>query len=167
MTGYKIAWEEGPAALADAARFFARVISLDPAYISHGEIQSALSADGRSWIPDLEARFMAEAAADENGRALALARDAGNAIVGAAAVSWSFEPGGARSATLQDIAVEPALQSKGLGAEMVAFVEREARAKGAAWVFLESGKDNRRAHAFFERAGYQEISHVYAKRLAK
>ncbi len=167
MTGYRIGWEQGPAAWADAARFFARIISADPAYISHGEIQTGLSADGKTWIPDLEARFLAEATGDESDRSLAVARDARNAIVAAATVSWNFETEDARFATLQDLAVEPALRSQGLGAEMVEFVEREVRARNAAWLFLESGKDNRGAHKFFERTGFQEISHVFAKRLAK
>jgi ribosomal protein S18 acetylase RimI-like enzyme len=165
MTGYKIGWEDGPAALADAARFFARVISAEPAYISHGEIQTGLSADGETWVPDLEARFLAEATTDQSGRSLAVARDAANAIVAAAAVSWSFETAQPRFAVLQDLAVEPSLRSKGLGATIVEFVEREAQARNARWLFLESGKNNRRAHAFFERQDYQVISHVFAKRL--
>lgn len=167
MSGYKIGWEDGAAAWAEAARFFARVISTDPAYISHGEIQTGLSADGKTWVPDLEARFLAEAAADQNGRSLAVARDARNAIAAAGAVSWNFETEDARFATLQDLAVEPALRSQGLGARMIEFVEREVRARNCAWLFLESGKDNRRAHTFFERAGFHEVSHVFAKRMAR
>ena len=96
-----------------------------------------------------------------------MARDAKNAIVAAAAVSWNFETEDARFATIQDVAVEPALRSKGLGARLVQFVEREVRARNAAWLFLESGKDNRTAHQFFEHQGFQEVSHVFAKRLAK
>lgn len=167
MIGCDIRWEEGPAAWADAARFFARVISADPGYISHGEIQTGLSTDGKTWSPDLEARFLAEARSDQSGRSLAVARDANNAIVAAAAVSWNFDTEAARFATLQDLAVEPSLRSQGLGARMVEFVEHEARARRAAWLFLESGKDNRRAHEFFGRAGFREVSHVFAKRLAK
>jgi ribosomal protein S18 acetylase RimI-like enzyme len=167
MSGYQIGWEQGAAAWAEAARFFARVISADPGYISHGEIQTGLSADGKTWVPDLESRFLVEAAADQNGRSLAVARDARNAIVAAGAVRWNFETEDARFATLQDLAVEPALRSQGLGARMVEFVEREVRARNCAWLFLESGKDNRRAHEFFERAGFHEVSHVFAKRLAR
>jgi ribosomal protein S18 acetylase RimI-like enzyme len=167
MTGYKIAWEEGAAAWTEAARFFARVISLDTAYISHGEIQTGLSLDGQTWIADLEARFLGEATADQGGRSLAVARDAQGTVAAAAAISWSFETPDAPFATLQDLAVEPSLRSRGIGTEMVQFVEREVRARKAAWLFLESGKKNHRAHAFFERAGFDEISHVFAKRLAK
>lgn len=166
MSAYRIGWEEVPAAWADAARFFARVITLDPAYISHGEIQTGLSLDGKTWVADLESRFLAEATAGRGVTSLALARDATSAIIAAAAVSWNFETADAPFAVLQDLAVEPALRSRGLGAEMVAFVEGEAQARGARWLFLESGKDNLRAHAFFERAGFHEVSHVFAKRLA-
>jgi ribosomal protein S18 acetylase RimI-like enzyme len=165
MSVHQIAWEEAPAAWADAARFIARVIALDPAYISHGEIQTGLSLDGKAWAPDLEARFLAEATREAGVTSLALARDAAGAIVAAAAVSWNFEAADAPYAVLQDLAVEPALRSHGLGAEMVRFVERAAHARGARWLFLESGKDNARAHAFFERAGFHEVSHVFAKRL--
>jgi GNAT superfamily N-acetyltransferase len=164
---HRIAWEEGAAAWTEAARFFARVIGADPAYISHGEIQTGLSPDGKTWAPDLEARFLAEATSDQTGRSLAVARDTSNAVIAAAAVSWSFETADAPFAVLQDLAVEPSLRSKGLGAELVEFVEREALARKAAWLFLESGKSNRRAHTFFARTGFEEVSHVFAKRLAK
>jgi ribosomal protein S18 acetylase RimI-like enzyme len=171
MTAYAIGWEEGVEAWRGAARFFARVIALDPAYISHGEIQAGLSLDGSTWIADLEARFLAEATGGKAGagsRSLAVARDSGSgAIVGAAAVSWSFEAPDAPYAVLQDLAVEPALRSRGLGAEMAAFVEREVKARGARWLFLTSGKDNLRAHRFFERSGFHKVSHVFAKRLEK
>jgi ribosomal protein S18 acetylase RimI-like enzyme len=165
MGAYQIAWEEAPTAWADAARFFARVIALDPAYISHGEIQTGLSLDGKTWVADLEARFLAAASGERGTSSLALARDAASTIVAAAAVSWNFETADAPFAVLQDLAVEPALRSQGLGAEMVAFVESAAHARGALWLFLESGKDNARAHAFFQRAGFDEVSHVFAKRL--
>jgi hypothetical protein len=41
----------------------------------------------------------------------------------------------------------------------------KARSRGAAWLFLESGRDNRRAHDFFTRRGFTEISWVFARRL--
>jgi ribosomal protein S18 acetylase RimI-like enzyme len=169
MTACAIRWEKGAAAWREAAQFFARVIALDPAYISHGEIQAGLSLDGKTWIADLEARFLSEATAEDPGSpgwSLAVARDGEHdAIVGAAAVSWDFDTPDAPFAVLQDLAVEPSLRSRGLGAELAAFIEREAKIRGARWLFLESGKDNRRAHHFFERAGFYEVSHVFAKRL--
>lgn len=161
---HTIRWEEGREAWADASRFFARTISADPAYISHGEIQAGLSLDGKSWIADLEARFLAEAASDEEPRSLAVVRDGAGRILGAAAVSWSFEQADSAFATLQDMSIDPEFRSHGIGVELAAFVEQEAWRRGAHWLFLESGKNNVRAHHFFERCGFAEISHVFAKR---
>ena len=157
------AWEDNRDSWMEASRFFARTIALDPAYISHGEIQTGLSLDGRTWIEDLEARFLAEAAADDEPRSLAVVRDATGCIIGAAAVSWSFETPDAPFATLQDMAVDPTVRSQGIGDALVAFVEAEVWRRGARWLFLESGKDNVRAHRFFERCGFAEISHVFVK----
>lgn len=162
--GHDIKWATTKQEWADAARFFARVIGPDPAYISHGEIQGALSLDGMTWAPDLERRFLEELGDFDDGRGIAIMRDADGAIVSAANVSWSFEVAEAPFATLQDMAVEPALRSSGVGATLLAFVEAEARRRGAKWVFLESGKHNHRAHAFFERHGFGEVSHVFMKR---
>ena len=162
--GHDIEWAASKREWADAARFFARVIGADPAYISHGEIQGALSLDGKTWAPDLERRFLEELGDFEDTRGIAIMRDASGAILAAANVTWSFEVAEAPFATLQDMAVEPALRSSGIGAKLLAFVEDEARRRGAKWLFLESGKDNHRAHAFFERHGFGEVSHVFMKR---
>jgi ribosomal protein S18 acetylase RimI-like enzyme len=163
-SGHDIAWAASAEERAAAARFFARVIPADPAYISHGEIQAGLSPDGKTWAPDLERRFLEEIGGADPARGIAIMRDAAGAVVAAASVTWSLDGTGARFATLQDLAVEPALRSAGLGAAMLAFVEDEARRRGAQWLFLESGRNNRRAHAFFERHGFGEVSHVFAKR---
>lgn len=162
--GHVIKWADRKQEWAEAARFFARVIAPDPAYISHGEIQGALSLDGKTWAPDLERRFLEELGDLDDTRGIAIMRDESGAIVSAANVTWSFEVAEAPFATLQDLAVEPALRSAGLGAKLLAFIEKEARRRGAKWLFLESGKDNHRAHAFFERHGFGEVSHVFMKR---
>jgi ribosomal protein S18 acetylase RimI-like enzyme len=161
---HDIAWAANKQEWAEAARFFVRVIAPDPDYISHGEIQGGLSLDGKTWAPDLERRFLDELGELDDARAVAIVREADGAIVAAAYVTWSFEVLDAPFATLQDLAVEPALRSAGLGAKVLAFVEDEVRRRGAKWLFLESGKNNRRAHAFFERYGFGEVSHVFAKR---
>jgi GNAT superfamily N-acetyltransferase len=162
--GHDIRWATNKQEWADVARFFARVIGSDPAYISHGEIQGALSLDGKTWAPDLERRFLEELGDYEDTRGIAIMRDSSGTIVSAANVTWSFDVAEAPFATLQDLAVEPVLRSAGLGAQLVAFVEEEARRRGAKWMFLESGKNNHRAHAFFERHGFGELSHVFMKR---
>jgi GNAT superfamily N-acetyltransferase len=156
-------WAASKAEWAEAAKFFARVISQDDAYISHGEIQTGLSLDGKSWAPNLEQRFLAELGGVDDTRSLVLLRDAEGKIVAAANVTWSFETADAPFATLQDMAVEPALRAGGIGARLMQAVEHEAARRGAKWMFLESGKDNHRGHAFFERHGYSEVSRVFIK----
>lgn len=158
-------WTDAAADRAQAAAFFARVISLDTRYISHGEIQCGLSPDGTRWADDLDARFAEDLADPDPGAGLLLMRSAGGAIVAAAIVEWVETPR-VRFAVLADLAVDPALRSGGTGARMVAAIEAEARRRAMGWIFLESGKDNARAHAFFERHAFREISHVFGKRLA-
>jgi GNAT superfamily N-acetyltransferase len=111
----------------------------------------------------LERRFLSELGDFNNGRGIALVRGEDGKIVAAANVTWSFEVPDAPFATLQDMAVEPELRSAGLGAALLRFVEQEAARRNAKWVFLESGKNNARAHEFFKREGFREVSHVYVK----
>lgn len=160
-----IGWERSPEARDDAARFFARVIAADPSYISHGEIQTALSLDGVTWAPDLEARFLADLRDIDDAHELALARDAGGQIVGAAIAVWSLEQPEAPFVTLADVAVDETARGSGVGRALVAFILAEAEKRGAKWAFLESGKHNHQAHTFFERAGFAPISTVFVKRL--
>jgi GNAT superfamily N-acetyltransferase len=161
---HQFAWAATHEEWSQAADFFARVIAADPAYISHGEIQTGLSLDGTTWAPDLAQRFLNELGAFDQSRSVALGRDGEGNVTAAANISWSVETPEVPFATLQDMAVEPALRGSGIGAALLAFVEAEARARGMKWLFLESGKANTRAHAFFERFGLREVSHVFGKR---
>jgi GNAT superfamily N-acetyltransferase len=160
----RLAWETSAEARKEAARFFADVISLDRAYISHGEIQGGLSVDGETWSPDLPSLFAADLQELDASTGLATARNDAGALMGAALVAW-VDDERVRFAVLEDLAVTPDQRSHGVGAKLESFVRAEAVRRGCSWVFLESGKDNRRAHAFFERAGYHEVSHVFALRL--
>ncbi len=149
----------------EIAEFFAATIAVDHGYISHGEIQTGLSADGVNWASDLARKFLAELGEPGDDRSLAVCRDGADAIVAAANITWTHEPPGIPFATIQDMAVSPHLRSTGLGSRMFEFLLAEAKARGMAWVFLESGKDNHRAHEFFIRNGMTEVSHVFGKRL--
>ncbi len=164
--GRNPSWAVSHEEWAEAAHFFARILAADPAYISHGEMQTGLSLDGTTWAPGLEKRFLEELGAFDDTRSLALLRGPDGKIIAAANVTWSFEVADAPYATLQDMAVEPSMRSAGLGARLLQFVEEEAVRRGAKWVFLESGKNNRPAHIFFERQGFAEVSHVYVKQCA-
>lgn len=163
MTDCDLSWAQDADERRAAAVFLAGAIAGDPSYISHGEVQQALSPDAVAWAPDLEARLIREFAKADAAHGLAQARRSG-VLVGVASASWeSTAP--APYAVLADLAVASDLRGRGVGAALVAFVEAEARRRGLGWVFLESGVKNERAHDFFEREGFGVLSKVFAKRL--
>jgi ribosomal protein S18 acetylase RimI-like enzyme len=156
-----LSWASSYAEWAEAANFFAAAIQPDVAYISHGEMQTGLSLDGRTWAPNLAARFLKELGEFDETRSVALARDGDGAIVAAVNVTWDTTSAETPFATLQDMAVAPSLREKGIGAAMLGLVKAEADRRKMRWIFLESGKNNHRAHAFFASHGFEEISHVF------
>ncbi len=146
------------------ARFFGEVIGRDARYISHGEIQTGLSLDGATWIPDLTRRFEEDFQDLGPDRRAVVAYDPADAIAGAAVVLTVVEDH-ASYIVIEDVAVAPESRSLGVGQALVAFIEADAKASGAQWAFLESGLDNDGAHAFFERRSYRPLSKVFGKRL--
>lgn len=163
MSAVSLAWAKNAEERCSAGVFFARAIVGDPAYISHGEVQQALSPDGATWAPDLEVRLLREFEPEDASRSIALARRDG-ALVGAASVLWESDAP-TPHAVLADLAVAPDLRSEGIGAALAGFIEAETRRRGLGWIFLESGLNNEGAHSFFERSGFRVISKVFAKRL--
>ncbi len=149
--------------MASASAFLSALMPQDSAYISHSEIQWGLSQDGQSWAERAQADLMGYFAQFfEEGGQMAHALDAGGALLAAAAVQWNTQTP-TWFAIVQDLIVSPAARSLGLGAHLMRFIEAEAKARQMAWVFLESGVRNNRAHAFFARAGYGPVSHSFAK----
>lgn len=160
---FALSWPMRQDERVQAAVFLAQALRETPAYISHGEIQCGRSPDGRRWAPDLAARLAGELAGLDEGRSLLVARERA-AIVGAAIVKWSAGEG-PRYAVIEDFAIAAPLRSLGLGAAIIAAIETEARRRGNAWIFLESGLDNHRAHAFFGRHDYRPLSKTFGKEL--
>jgi ribosomal protein S18 acetylase RimI-like enzyme len=146
-----------------AAAFASHVIGQGVDYISHGEIQTGLSPDGRSWADNLPALYLADFS-DLKDRDLLVARTPDGAIAAVAILAWEETPR-MRFAVIEDLAVDPALRSAGVGAQMIAALSARVQERGVEWVFLESGLRNERAHAFFRRHGFAEVSHVFARRL--
>lgn len=60
-------------------------------------------------------------------------------------------------AELLTVAVEPALQGRGIGGRLVARFLAAAEARGAVRAFLEVAADNRAARAVYARAGFAEV----------
>lgn len=157
-------WDKSDRIARAAAAFAGRVIGSDTRYISHGEIQTGLSPDGTCWAENLGALYAEDFAELGDERDLLVAVDASDAIVGMAIVAWEATAR-RQFAVLEDMAVEPALRSHGIGEHLLREVEERVKARGIDWLFLESGLENHGAHRFFERNGFRTVSHVFAKKV--
>ena len=85
-------------------------------------------ADGQAWVAVKDAR-----------------------IVGSAGLTPSAAPGGIE---LRKLYVARDVRGSGLGVDLCARVEHEARARGASYVDLWTDTRFTRAHRFYERRGY-------------
>jgi ribosomal protein S18 acetylase RimI-like enzyme len=153
-------WND-PADRADAAEFAGRVIGAEPAYISHGEIQTGLSLDGKTWAPGLAGRY-AEDFADPGERDMLVGRDGEGQVRALLIVAWEESPR-RKFAVIEDMAVDPAIRSSGVGTRLLEQAEARIRDRGVEWTFLESGLRNEGAHRFFERHGFRPQSKVFVK----
>ncbi len=160
------AWDKSPETAKHAAEFAGQFIAQHSSYISHGEIQTGLSDDGETWVHDLSERYAEDFTDLGEDRDLLVARLPHGPIVGFAIVAWE-ETARRRFAVLEDMAVQPDMRSAGVGAGLLSMVDKAVAQRGVDWLFLESGRNNVRAHGFFERHGFKEISHVFAKKLTK
>jgi len=70
---------------------------------------------------------------------------------------------GAPSAIVEDVVVDPALQGHGVGQAMMDFAVARARDKRCYKMALSSNAKRERAHAFYERLGFER--HGYSFRL--
>ncbi|TGX56034.1 GNAT family N-acetyltransferase [Sphingomonas gei] len=159
-------WNNAAGIARAAADFASRVIGSDARYISHGEIQTGLSPDGKRWADNLDALYAADFAELGDVRDLLTGRDGQGAIVAMAIVAWEATSR-RRFAVLEDMAVDPALRSLGIGEQVLRAVEGRVAERGIDLLFLESGLDNHGAHRFFERSGFHTVSHVFMKQVTR
>lgn len=155
------------AADAVAALFVAHA---DPSYISHSELQLGRATDLGTWAADLgdRVRRLAARAADPRGEAedgirLATLSRKGR-LVGLAFVAFSgraLVP----YATLEDLLIAPEERGRGSGNRFVEWIVAECQSAGMRRLFLESGAGNHRAHDFFAREHFRQISIVMMRDL--
>jgi GNAT superfamily N-acetyltransferase len=125
----------------------------------HAEDGHALDAGGRR---ALEALATGEPLArgwllEWNGRAV------GYAVL---TLGYSIEDGG-RDGLLDDLYLAPEARGRGLGRQVMIFLEGEARRLGIRALHLEVGRENVRANRLYEAAGFRDSGRVLmSKRLA-
>jgi len=64
---------------------------------------------------------------------------------------------------VNDLVVDDAQRSRGIGEAMLAFAAELARSEGCAAVRLDSGLGRERAHSFYEREGYPKMGFMFRK----
>jgi GNAT superfamily N-acetyltransferase len=72
---------------------------------------------------------------------------------------------GALRVKVESVKVGEALRSRGIGAQMMAFAEEIARARGARLLELTSNGTRLDAHRFYERLGYERSHFGFKKKL--
>lgn len=159
---------------AQSSRVAAEAVTVRPARAADLEAVVALhaadavGAHGDAWTAqsagDYQAAFAVLEAHPDH--ALFVAEHDG-AVVGTFLLS--ILPGltgrGQVHAQLRAVQVRADLRSQGIGARMVAFAEREARARGAGVMELMSNLARTEAHRFYEREGYVRSHAAFKKRL--
>lgn len=161
-----IRWASDATEIVELGALFAHVAATLPDYISHGEVQCGLSGDGVTWSTKAPELINADFERISRGRHSARVAGAWLARTPVAvAVVDLVEGDRVRYAVLRDILVEKDRRHTGIGERMVRFIEAEMQTERVGWIFLESGIRNERAHRFFEKLEYSEMSRIFAKRL--
>jgi len=165
--GISIAWCGTPERAAELADFFARHVG--PAYISHSELQGGRALSPTEWRPKLRDILRAEmaprlvGAPGPDDKPIAVAEDGGGVVALAYVAFAASAP--VPFAIVEDLIVSPATRGRGIGKAVLDWIAAEARARGIRRLFLESGINNERAHAFFEREGFRPTSVVMMREL--
>jgi GNAT superfamily N-acetyltransferase len=79
-------------------------------------------------------------------------------------ISHSLEHDGP-VAKVSAIVVDEAHRGRGLGAQLMAHAEDEARRRGCVLIFLTTAERRTDAHAFYRRLGYEETGRRFARSL--
>jgi GNAT superfamily N-acetyltransferase len=153
-----------PALMADAGAItalFWEHLESNPEYISHGEMQMGAALAPGVPAPDgrrIWQNYLEGCIASEEGLVLAAYNSAG--IVGFAILTVG-EDEGRRFGVLNDILIRRDHRGWGFGSELLAACFGWLRGLKIESCYLESGRGNHAAHAFFERHGFSLISHTF------
>ena len=146
--------------------------NIDPEYISHGELQAGRAVDREHWNPNLRNILREEISALISGKSsthsigrFAVARlpESIVAVMLVEIYNRTYSP----YAILHDVVVARSYRGKGIGTQLLSWLEKQLKDEGAERIFIESGIDNMRAHDFFSTNGFKRCSLVMFKDLVK
>ena len=161
------------AVLADADRLqaaFMEHINAHPEYISHGEIQmgvgvathtdeGAFAGRPAPNAAEMWHKYIAEHLVSAE-MAVFVAEDAKGHLLGFSAIDIE-EDGADPFGMLCDLLVLPQNRSQGVGTALMQADFDWFNEKGIKDIYLESGRENHNAHAFFEHHGFEHVSIIY------
>lgn len=159
----EFAWLTQPDLLSQVTQLFVSEVTTE--YVSHGDIMEGRAEGPGRWYPDLAELHQRELASVEledgvfsaPGYRIALAW-LESTLVGFASVAHVVHDASrqhpVRYGRIDDIVVAATARGLGVGTGLMSWIEQELVAAGVTRVFLESGINNTRAHALFQRRGY-------------
>lgn len=147
---------------------FMKHISSYPEYISHGELQMGVARAENSggelkacpsdnaekfWMKYIEGKYLSPDAeifvAEEEGRTTGFC------------VTEIAEDGAAPFGVICDVLVDGCFRGRGTGTRLLDEAVGWLRNRGISDIYLESGKDNAKAHEFFCRRGFVHVSDIF------
>ncbi len=142
--------------------------NVDPSYISHGEIQAGRALDVNTWSPALprilrkefDSHFETDRVAGDECK-VAVASAAGE--ISALLIVKIQTVGKERFSVLSDFIVKRDSRGQGIGRAVFSWLLEEMKKAGIVRMFLESGKNNEKAHRFFRSQGFAPCSIVMLK----
>ncbi len=134
-------------------------------YISHGEIQMGIADESHNIKPDGGEKWKEYITGkidciDPTLPSSVIIFEEEGAIK-AFSVLELMEDGDAPFGVICDMLVLESLRGKGIGSRLFTKSMEWFKAQGIADIYLESGKDNHKAHGFFEKMGFHVISHIF------
>jgi GNAT superfamily N-acetyltransferase len=133
------------------------------AYISHGEVLCGRATNDFKWADDILVQMKQEFVSDLHSSdyiVFEILRD--DEIIGFAILELCKKE---KAAVLDDIMITKNAQGQGIGAETLRLIEAYLRSKNFGILLLESGIQNQKAHDFFEKNGFTQVSVEFAKQL--
>lgn len=134
------------------------------AYISHGEVLCGRATHDFKWAENINSQMKQEFIyyIFHNKKYPMFEILVSGELIGFAIIEINKKT---NSAILSDIMIKKTRQSKGTGKKTLIKIENYLKNKGIDILLLESGIKNKKAHDFFEKNGFTEISVEYSKNL--